>query len=318
MELHGTMQIDFASARFTMGGDTSGGWRRSGKIRDFNQSSPSQVTFTLYLEATCVYSATARIEDGHLKGSYSGCSYATRNGGTFDLTPSDNGGRTATIASAPAPCTVTVRVKSTSGHPIEDAQLVLDDVGMSSQSGRTDASGMAAFSAQPGTYELSVAADGYNALDTPDFVLLGEGCSKTLNATLAKAPPTPKPRAPTKAEMKAAVNSNALILAMSNAEKHYCKTAAQMACSYYMMHAGSCLSTALGAYAIYETVVTLKKAGLSSAQVVDIEARGHGGSMSDAALIAAAAARIIDDHEHYDPDVFEMAVLRACLAGVPR
>ncbi|MGD0969732.1 MAG: carboxypeptidase-like regulatory domain-containing protein, partial [Candidatus Aquilonibacter sp.] len=303
------------------GGDSENGYTHVGSVRGFTTSDAGDATFTLHLAdaAGCDYDVSAHVEDGHLKGSYSGCAGATgRNRGSFDLTPSGNGAQTATIVSAPAPCTVTVRVKSTSGHPIEDAQLLLDDVGMSSQSVRTDASGMAAFSAQPGTYELSVAADGYNALETPDFVLLGEGCSKTLNATLAKASPTRKPRTPTKAETKAAVNSNALILAMSNAEKHYCKTAAQMACSYYMMHAGSCLSTALGAYPIYETVVTLKKAGLSSAQVVDIEARGHGGSMSDAALIAAAAARIIDDHEHYDPDVFEMAVLRACLAGVPR
>ena len=75
---------------------------------------------------------------------------------------------------------------------------------------------------------------------------------------------------------------------------------------------------ALGADTIYNVVATLKKRGLTSEQVVDIEARGHGGSMSDAALIAAAAAKIIDDREHYDPSVFEMAVIRACLAQIAK
>ncbi len=61
------------------------------------------------------------------------------------------------------------------------------------------------------------------------------------------------------------------------------------------------------------TLLLAKKRGFTSEQVVDMEARSHGGSMSDAALIAEAAAKIIDDREHYDPSVFAMAVMRACL-----
>ena len=107
---HGEMTIDFASGKFTMSdGKWEGGWRRRGAIRDFNQSSPDQVRFTLYIEATCVYGANARIEDGHLKGAYSGCSYATHNGGTFDLlpvaspTPSLTPAPTATPSPTPRP-----------------------------------------------------------------------------------------------------------------------------------------------------------------------------------------------------------------------
>lgn len=233
---NGVMEIDFASGKFTMGGSKWGGWGRRGTIRDFNQSSPDQVTFTLYVEATCTYHADARIEYGHLKGSYSGCSYATRNGGKFDLLP----------VASPIP----------SPTPIPTA--------------------------------------------TPS--------------------PTPRPTrapTPTPAERRAAASSAALIAAMRNAEARYCKTAAQMACSYYIGQAGSCLGTALGADAVYHGVVALKRAGFASAQVQEQEDQIYG-SGSDEAFIAAAALRILDEHEHYYPSAFEMAIMSICLAEIAK
>lgn len=237
-DLHGSMQIDFASERFTMGGDSlgDGDWSRSGIIRDFQQSSPNRVTFTLYLEANCVYSASARVEDGHFKGSYSGCSYATRNGGTFDLLP------------VPSPTPTPTPVPT----------------------------------------------------DAPS--------------------PTPRPTrapTPTPAERHAMASSAAVIEAMRSAELRYCKTAAGLACSYYMMHAGSCLGTALGADAVYQGVRALKKAGFASTQVQAQEDYAYGAD-SDKAFIAAAALKILDEREHYDPGAFEMAVMRACLAQIAK
>jgi hypothetical protein len=236
MDLHGAMQIDFASARFTMGGSELGGWERRGAIRDFNQSSPDQVTFTLYIEANCAYEASARIVDGHLKGSYTGCSIATRNGGTFDLVP------------VPSP----------------------------------------------------------TPIPTP--------------APIATSLPTLQPTSAstlTPAERRAAAGTAALFATMRSAEARYCKTAAQIACSFYQMHAGQCLSTALGANAVYQGVVALRKAGLTSAQVQEQEDQVYG-SASDNSFIAAAALKVLDEHAHYDPGAFEMAIMRVCLAGIAK
>ena len=88
-----------------------------------------------------------------------------------------------------------------------------------------------------------------------------------------------------------------------------------MACSYYEMHAGQCLSTALGADAVYQGVVALERAGLASAQVQEQEDEIDG-SGSDKSFIAAAALKVLGKHEHYDPRAFEMAIMRVCLAGI--
>jgi len=232
----GEMTIDFAAAKFTMGDGKWGGWRRSGIVRNFNQSSPNDVTFTLYVEATCVYEASARIKDGHLKGSYSGCSYATRNGGTFDLVP------------VPSP----------------------------------------------------------TPIPTP----------APIATSLPTAWPTSAPTL-TPAERRAAAGTAALFATMRSAEARYCKTAAQLACSFYQMHAGQCLSTALGANAVYQGVVALRKAGLASAQVQEQEDQIYG-SGSDNSFIAAAALKVLDEHAHYDPSAFEMAIMRICLVGIAK
>lgn len=231
---HGAMTINFSLGQFTMGNSL---FTRSGGILNFSQSSPDEATFTLRVHGTvgCEYSATARVADGHLKGSYSGCSITPHKwGGTFDLVP----------------------VASPSPSP------------------------------------------------TPE--------------PTAKPSPTPRPTrepTPTPAERRAMAASAALITTTSNAEAHYCKTAAQMACSYYMGHAGGCLSLALGADAVYQGVVAMKKTGFTSTQVQAQEDQIYGPD-SDKALIAAAALKMIDEHEHYDSGAFEMAILRLCLAGI--
>lgn len=297
-----------------------------GPVRDFAQTANDAATFALHLAdaAGCDYTATSHVEDGHLKGTYSGCAGASgRNSGSFDLLSSDPSqnqavGVVGNVAQSDR-CTVTVTVKTGSGDPINGARLLLTVPGYAPQDELTDASGTHKFSAPVGVYKLSVTAKGYNDPGPMDFTLFpgatnAGGCSEVLTATLIKV--TPTPIAVTHAEAKATTDSNALIAAIRKAETRYCKTAAQMACSYYMTQAGSCLSTALGSEGIYQIVFASKKAGFTSAQVVEQEAESHGGPDSDAAVIAVVATKIIDEHRHYDPGVFEMSILKVCLAGI--
>lgn len=234
---HGAMMVDFTARRFTMSGGDFGGWRRVGRILDFVQTSADEITFTLHVNDTvgCDYGAKAHVENGHLKGSYSGCSIATRNDGTFDLFP------VASPTPSPTP--------------------------------------------MPST----------RALRTP---------RPTRAAT-----PTP--------DRRALAASAALIAAMRKAEAHYCKTAAQMACSYYIAHAGECLSTALGADAVYQGAIALKRAGYTSTQVQAQEDQMYGPD-SEKAYIAAAALRILDEHQRYASGAFEMAIMRLCLSGISK
>lgn len=235
---HGEMTIDFTARKFTMSGGEFGGWRRVGQILDFAKTSADEITFTLHVSDTvgCDYGAKAHIENGHLQGAYSGCSVATRNGGTFDLIP------VASPTPSPTPMPTTI------------------------------------------------------------------------------ASPRPRPTrapTPTPAERRAMAASAALIVAMRKAEAHYCETAAQMACSYYIAHAGECLGTALGADAVYQGAIALKRAGYTSTQVQAQEDHMYGPD-SDKAYIAAAALRILDEHQRYASGAFEMAIMRLCLSGISK
>ena len=285
-----------------------------GTITNFAQTSDGHATFVLHSsrQAGCDYSVTAFAEDGHLKGSYQGCG---NNSGSFDLTSFNarsyqvQGVASVRVSqsSQSSSCTVTVTVKNNFGHPIKGARLVLTSPGYLPQKVRTDTSGTSKFSAKPGAYNLSVQANGYDGPGPTDFTLLpgvanAGGCNEVLTATLTKTPPpTPEP------------TPGPLNRAYENAVATYCKTATVNACLYYRSDALQCFSPALKADTTYQMVAYWKKQGLSTQRAVN-----QMSTDPDSAIIASAAGKMIDDHDHYDKTSFEMAVMRLCLAGVTK
>jgi hypothetical protein len=63
----------------------------------------------------------------------------------------------------------------------------------------------------------------------------------------------------------------------------------------------------------YRMVRYWKKTGLSTQRAIE-----QMSTSPDNAIIALAAGKIIDDHDHYDRASFEMAVMQLCLAGVTK
>jgi hypothetical protein len=204
-------------------------------------------------------------------------------------------------------------VKNRSGFPINGARLTL--IGPSIESApqftRTDANGTYTFTEPSGGgYQLEVQALGYIGGSTRIFLpLYAQNCNQVMNVALSPQPritPTPVPR------------PNPVFIAYETAVRQYCRTATSVACSIYTADAIQCLSPAESADVIFQSVAMFKRQGLSSQQAVRQMAALSGSSASDTAVIAAAAAQIIDDHEHYDKAAFAMAIFRVCLAGVPR
>lgn len=121
---------------------------------------------------------------------------------------------------------------------------------------------------------------------------------------------------PVSADEKAASETprpNPLIAAQQTAINQYCKTAARLSCVYYATDAIHCLAPAESADGIYHMVLFWKKQGFSTKRTVE-----QLSFTPDNAITALAAGKMIDDHDRYDKDAFEMAVMRLCLARITK
>lgn len=208
-----------------------------------------------------------------------------------------------------ADCTITGTVKAESGSAIAGATMTLETSGMGGApalTAKTDASGVYRLNAPRGAYSLEVSAAGYIGGSTTVTLFPGVtnagGCNEVLTATLkTKPPPTPQPK------------PNPAFVAYESAVNRYCKTATRFACSLYTADAIQCLAPAESADVIFQSVAMFKKQGLSTQRAVE-----QVSTSQDSAIIALAAGKMIDDHDHYDKTSFEMAVMRICLAGVSK
>ncbi|MGW6460358.1 YceI family protein [Streptomyces sp. NPDC055078] len=80
------------------------------------------------------------------------------------------------------------------GLPIRAAVTVLDEAGRSVAEGGTDAYGLFTAAVPPGTYQLSVACDGFQPRRVPVRVLAGEWFpAGVIDLAAAPAPPVPEP-----------------------------------------------------------------------------------------------------------------------------
>ncbi|HEY1978215.1 MAG TPA: carboxypeptidase-like regulatory domain-containing protein [Candidatus Baltobacteraceae bacterium] len=232
-----------------------------------------------------------------------------------------------------ADCTVSGSVKNSAGFPIKGALLTLTTPSESPLQGKTDENGAFALRTTGGGHALTAEAAGHLQQRTPfafEYPRQGDPCAYTLNFTLAQTPrptPTPKP--------------DAITAAYDNAINAYCKKKGQgAACTFYMEHAGACLTEAIMAEQIYTRVLMLKKQGLSSEQAIESTTEGAANqipprrpelampqlSLSDTATIAQGAASVIDwlnkqrqgaADNPKAPEVFSSTlVLPTCLKGI--
>jgi hypothetical protein len=351
---HGTLTIAFAPQGGTFRWINQDGYSHVGTIRDFARDDAPGATFILHLAdaVACDYSVASHIEDGHLKGLYRGCGH---NRGSFDLVPSGDQDYAESNASAPrvqgvqsTSCTFTGKLLSQrSGAPIKYARVALKgaDAAQVAQS-ETDVNGAYRFTIAPAvnpfapvaSYTLDFQASGYEPGNLPISVSSGRnfrnlpagacyvvptesggavstaalepvyavtGSVHTRSRSPVKgatnAPPTPEP------------TPGPLYRVYNSTVAHYCKTATQVACAYYTSDAIQCFTPALNADMTYRMVRYWKKTGLSTQRAIE-----QMSTSPDNAIIALAAGKIIDDHDHYDRASFEMAVMQLCLAGVTK
>lgn len=219
-----------------------------------------------------------------------------------------------------ADCTVSGTVKNSAGFPIKGALLTLTTPSEPPLQAKTDENGNFALQTTGGGHALTAEAAGHLQQRTPfafEYPREGNPCAYTLNFTLAQTPrptPTPKPDAIT-AEYENAVNA-------------YCKKKGHgAACTFYMSHAGACLTEALMSEQIYNRVLMLKEQGLSSEQAIESMTEGAANqipptrpelampqlSLSDTATIAQGSASVIDWLNKQRHGAADIPRLRKCL-----
>ena len=214
------------------------------------------------------------------------------------------------------PSVVTGSVHTSSGSPIKGARVTLTsgaidespedraDLESTTQATQSDVHGVFRFSAPTGPYTLEFQASGYATKDVG--VTLGD-------ATMARVGVALKPVRASVSKNGSAISTAGITGMYNDAVKRYCKTATQVACAYYTSDAIQCFTPALNADMTYHMVAYWKKAGLSTQRAVE-----QMSTNPDSAIIALAAGKMIDNHDHYDKTSFEMAVMRLCLAGVTK